>query len=740
MAALALILAKASVLLLLALAAAHLLRRAPAILSHRLWTGLFAALLVLPCLAFVLPAIDVPIPARWTALVSPSPPDGPAPTTPVPAAGSAAVDVGAARTAANLVPDASHAAGLATPGAAPAGRTEQPLGSLLLLVVWCAGTLIAAATTGLALWRVRHLVRTADDGLGEDWQRAASAIGLRLGLRRPTRLLVSPQTGTPMAGGTWRPFVVLPPSARTWDAERRDVVLAHELAHLAERDPIRHLLARVALAAYWFHPLAWLAARRASVAREQACDAAVVALGTRPSAYARVLLELAEGASPRPVAGALPMVERSLLETRLMAILNHDRRPAIGRLLMIPVVGVALLTIPVAAVQPAGPAARAAPVVPVDAGVIASPAATGATAAAPPIRTAPAQTAGTSSAADLACWARWSGRMSFSGSLSTADGPSGREIVEQIGRSGEHVVVETRFGDLRVCMVADDPGQDASRPSVVIDRARHVVLEARQPGIVQQLVLDRQSGGSPQVTWQVNGATRPVDAAATTWRQRMLAVLDTTWEISTLRGQVSTLHGRISTIHGQRSTLLGQISTLRGRVSTMRGQASTVRGQDSTLRGRISEVHGHVSVLNGKISTERGAISSLDAARAYADDKARAEIDRNVAEHQAAITRIQGEIKDYDADARVKAIEKERADLDVDAKVAAIEAEIKAFDLDGKVAAVQKQIDALDVDGKVAAIQKQIDALDADRRVADLESRRDGQVSQLKQAIAAVGG
>ena len=90
------------------------------------------------------------------------------------------------------------------------------------------------------------------------------------------------------------------------------------------------------------------------MAREQACDEAVLALGTRPSNYARVLLELAESMQPSAAgAGALPMVERSLMETRLMAILNDEVRPATRRWRLAPAIAVALFTLGVAAAQPA---------------------------------------------------------------------------------------------------------------------------------------------------------------------------------------------------------------------------------------------------------------------------------------------------------------------------------------------------------------------------------------------------
>ena len=51
------LLLKASVLLTAALAGARLLRGAPAATRHRLWSAAFAALLALPLLAFVVPAL-----------------------------------------------------------------------------------------------------------------------------------------------------------------------------------------------------------------------------------------------------------------------------------------------------------------------------------------------------------------------------------------------------------------------------------------------------------------------------------------------------------------------------------------------------------------------------------------------------------------------------------------------------------------------------------------------------------
>jgi beta-lactamase regulating signal transducer with metallopeptidase domain len=144
----------------------------------------------------------------------------------------------------------------------------------------------------LSLIRARTLARTADDGVDEAWRATADSLGARLGLSRPARLLMSPAVGTPMAGGVWRPAIFLPESARTWNVERRTVVLAHEIAHLAAHDPLRHVAARLAVALYWFHPLVWIALRRLRIEAERACDDAVLREAEGVD-YAEQLVQLA---------------------------------------------------------------------------------------------------------------------------------------------------------------------------------------------------------------------------------------------------------------------------------------------------------------------------------------------------------------------------------------------------------------------------------------------------------------
>jgi beta-lactamase regulating signal transducer with metallopeptidase domain len=725
----AILLVKASVLLSLTLLAVFLLRRAPAAVRHRLWTFAFVALLALPMLTAALPALDVPLPGGWAMSAmaphlgaAPAPVEhraADAPTHPAPRAGVVGASAG------TDAPTAAHVSRSTSGDAARASGPRRTVAEriwTLLLALWLAGAGVAAARLALSLLRVRRLSRSADEIRDPAWRDAAAALAGRLGLSRSVRLLASADVGTPMAAGVLRPTIFLPVSASAWSAECRDIVLAHEIAHLAVRDPLRHVTARLALSCYWFHPLAWVAARQGTLAREQACDEAVLALGTRPSTYARVLLDLA-GAwrSPAAAHGALPMVERSLLETRLMAILS-DSRPAIARRAVLPVVGMALLTCTVAAARPGAPSP--------------SVAARGPRAAARPLVAA-------TISAPLAATPLPEARRTMATAAASPVQPAGREsacgwdVGDNISSRGGDRMIQKSFGDLRLCMIGEAIGdRDWSlEPSRWLGVARRVILESRRGDAVQRLELVRQGDGA-KTSWQVGGVERPLDKAAELWRERMLAALDTTWALSSLRGQVSSLRGQISSVRGQESSLRGQISSLRGEVSSMRGRASSVRGEESSLRGRISSIRGHVSALRGAISAERGAISALNAAASIDDPVIRERVSARVGRHNDEIARIEREIRDYGAEARIAAVEQEIKALDATGKVAAIEAQIRAFDLDGKIAAVDRRIAELDVTGKVAAIERQIEALDADRRGKQLEERREGELKQIEQAIA----
>jgi beta-lactamase regulating signal transducer with metallopeptidase domain/DUF4097 and DUF4098 domain-containing protein YvlB len=205
-----------------------------------------------------------------------------------------------------------------------AGRSNTP--SWLLL--WLAGA-------GLVLlWVIAGrigLVRLARHALPVThgpWPAFVEIIAASLGTRRSIRILMSAEVGTPMTWGAWRPVLVVPPESVGWDDDLRQSVTAHEVAHIARYDYPLQVMATVACAVFWFHPLAWMLARRMRQAAERACDDQVLSLGTAGEDYATHLIGIARDSRNLRLAGAVAigMARAATLEGRIVAVLDPARR------------------------------------------------------------------------------------------------------------------------------------------------------------------------------------------------------------------------------------------------------------------------------------------------------------------------------------------------------------------------------------------------------------------------------
>jgi tetratricopeptide (TPR) repeat protein len=187
------------------------------------------------------------------------------------------------------------------------------------------------------------------DGWAIPYIRASRA----LGLRRFVRLGLSDEVEVAMTAGVRDPLVLVPAGARTWPEERRRLVLLHELAHVKRFDWLAQIVCEAALALWWFHPLAWLAAARVRRDAELAADDLVLRTGERPSVYAGHLLDIVRSLrAGRDTVGAMAMARASGFESRLRALLESRRRgPAstCGRLAAVGLSSIALL---LAAVHP----------------------------------------------------------------------------------------------------------------------------------------------------------------------------------------------------------------------------------------------------------------------------------------------------------------------------------------------------------------------------------------------------
>ena len=307
----------ATILLSAALALAWLARKGSAAVRHLLWTMTFALLLGLPVLSHLAPSWDLPIlPSAGT----------PTPRPPVASEAPAIVrgsDASIRPATADPLPPETGITAVVVDQPVPPRRSIP-----VLPLLWGIGCTAALASLAVGAVRCARLVRAAGPLRDPIALRQAEAVCRQLGISRGVRLLVSPTATTPMTGGLWRPFVLLPRTAAAWSSERWKIVLTHEMTHVYRRDVLRQLMARVVVAIYWIHPLTWVAARLAAIAREEACDENVLVLGARPCDYATHLLALAADANTDRPTLSLPMGQRTHppLEKRIVAILNAHPR------------------------------------------------------------------------------------------------------------------------------------------------------------------------------------------------------------------------------------------------------------------------------------------------------------------------------------------------------------------------------------------------------------------------------
>ena len=333
---------KSTAVLAVAWLSAGLLRGRSAAARHLVWTGALAAVLALPFLSVSLPVLRVQAAAAlW-----------PGQTDAVFQATAAALPEGGA---AKSIP---HGRTTESFTAAPRHANWR----VWLMLVWLAGFAAAFARTlaaYAAAWRLRRSATPFPDSA------LCAALSRALGVHGVVDVLVSEAGSMPMTFGLVRSAILVPSEAAQWSAERRRIVLLHELAHVRRGDPATHLLARTAMNIYWWNPLAWIAWREFVKERERAADDLVLKAGARASEYAGHLLEVARTLQSAPVMAwaAVAMARRSQLEGRLLAILDSGvNRAAAGRASVLAAALLAVAVVaPVAAVRAQESQAQAVP-------------------------------------------------------------------------------------------------------------------------------------------------------------------------------------------------------------------------------------------------------------------------------------------------------------------------------------------------------------------------------------------
>jgi len=212
----------------------------------------------------------------------------------------------------------------------------------IVMMIWGFGVAAVAVTIAVKAHLVRRLLRRASISQSTELSDLLETVRQRLGVRRPTHLVLLSEPWGPALVGAIRPRLVLPTAL----AEHKSLaeltpVLAHELVHLRRGDHLVAAVQLVAQAVWWFHPLVWWMNREMNRCREMCCDEEVIAgLSLNPGDYAQALVDVVRlRRQLRPLVFAPGMSPLQVTTARLQHImadagLFHRRAPALSWLIV----------------------------------------------------------------------------------------------------------------------------------------------------------------------------------------------------------------------------------------------------------------------------------------------------------------------------------------------------------------------------------------------------------------------
>lgn len=338
------------------------LRRFPAAVRYRVIAAAVCGLSLMPFANVLLPAWKLPLlPSNMLTSAENSPAQG----NPPPA----------------LLPGNDPAANAVAPGTSgrnsasgmPESGQRLPTLPGYILEVWPTLPILLWVAGALAVLLVQ-IVRWAGIGFIAGMSLAEADRGkldllerMRRSLRigRKVTLLRSEIAPVAMTCGQLNPCLILPGESSAWADEQTEAVLRHELAHIKRHDNLVHLVSVLACAVHWFNPLVWMLVRRLNLEREVACDDTVLAGGTKPSTYAKHLVEITKRLSGPKSHRLVPvmMAHSSDIKKRLLAILDTEKdhkNPGVASTLWLSALMFAA-SLTVAAIHPWGETSNSVP-------------------------------------------------------------------------------------------------------------------------------------------------------------------------------------------------------------------------------------------------------------------------------------------------------------------------------------------------------------------------------------------
>lgn len=201
-------------------------------------------------------------------------------------------------------------------------RQLQPVSTLdlgqALVQAWALGAFVLLVRLAGGRWVLWRRDRRAIAGEATEFGALVAQVGVEwIRIRRWEGLL------GPVAFGVLRPTVAVPADfEERFSQQEREAMLAHELGHLAGRDPAWFLLVDLLCAMAWWHPALWWSRRGLRVASEQVADEGSGLIPGGRIALAEALVRLGRTLTVGGGVGVGGSGRRSELARRVEALLK----------------------------------------------------------------------------------------------------------------------------------------------------------------------------------------------------------------------------------------------------------------------------------------------------------------------------------------------------------------------------------------------------------------------------------
>jgi bla regulator protein BlaR1 len=271
------------------------------------WTAVLYAALAMPFLGWLLPPLPIPTPAfawqdfGWRSASNPAikPSFSARASAPAPAKPSSSASPPAADQPRLGAGSASSETLFVAP-VPPAFQWTTIAWTTIAASIYLLVTSILLARFLIGLAFTRRLLHASHRVTDPRLIQTLAARARAFGVAHIPRAAESDLISVPITMGALRPTILLPSNWSHWDDAKLSAVLAHELSHVARRDPLTQCLSLLHRAIFWFSPLAWWLDRHLALLAEQASDEAALSCGTDRNHYARILLEFFEALHAAP--------------------------------------------------------------------------------------------------------------------------------------------------------------------------------------------------------------------------------------------------------------------------------------------------------------------------------------------------------------------------------------------------------------------------------------------------------